>query len=139
MQKRGIAILALVLKLQQIRPVNLYLLHEGDGRQDSETFTVVKLDTRPLDISVVCHTLTDVGFTRRLMFCAARRNNNFMYGWPRNYKQPEYQTRIRQVLNMTASDIYIKGALIGDELLNNPVAWVNKQIANVIDTNESGD
>lgn len=131
MLKRGVAILALVLKLSQMRPVKLYLLAETHGQTDGEYLQVIGVDSAPLNVSVACHALTHVGFARHLTYGVAHKEDGFNGCWPDKYAGggAPWEAHVREVLDMNPQDIYIGAARLWDEMIKEPVAWVNKQIA----------
>lgn len=130
MLKRGTAILALVLKLQQIRPVRLNLLAETHGRTDGEYLQVIRVDSAPLNLAVACHCLTHVGFTRRLTYGTAQKLDRFNGRWPDGYNSggAPWEAHIREVLAMNPQDLYIGAARSWDDMIKDPVKWVNAQV-----------
>ena len=131
--KRGTTILALVMALSRIRPVTLQQLTILDGRDEGETVITSEINTHPLDLATACYVLTSAGFARRLTYNLARSKNHFMGGWPRefNYGRPErYYDRLRLRLAADPAKCLIIGAAqLGDELLQQPLVWLNTQIA----------
>ena len=62
MTKRGVAVLALIQKLQVIRPVELYILVEGnDEHVRDDLFQMIRVDTKPLSVAHACFALANVG------------------------------------------------------------------------------
>lgn len=131
---RGVAILALILKLQQIRPVTLWLTTERElnGAYDGACILVVPMQSNPISISHVANALTSPGFARRLMY-----GINDYHGagddWAFGVWTPvtdEYRARIAEVLELTPNDLYIgTGHQDYPEIFRNPLAWVNTQLA----------
>lgn len=130
MLKRGVAILALVLKLQQVRPVELNLLAETHGETDGEYLQAIPLDSAPLNLSVACHCLTHVGFARHLTYGVAAANDRFNGAWPDNYGGggAPWEAHVREVLNLSPQDLYIGAAREWDAMITDPVKWVNAQV-----------
>ena len=130
MLKRGTAILALVLKLQQMRPVRLNLLAETHGRTDGEYLQVIRVDSAPLNLAVACHCLTHVGFARRLTYGVAQRRDRFNGQWPSSYNSggAPWEAHVREVLEMNPQDLYIGAARSWDAMIKDPVRWVNAQV-----------
>lgn len=134
MLKRGTAILALVLKMQAIRPIEIYLLAETHGVQDGETLLAIKINTKPLDIAVAAFTLCHVGFARHLTYGYAKAINGFDGRWPNKYSGggKEWEKHVREVLGMGDNDLYVPAATAWDELVARPVEWVNAQVAKFV-------
>lgn len=133
LQKRGIVILALVMALSRLRPVSLQQLAIMHGIQDGETIFTSQINTAPLDLATACYVLTSAGFARELTYCLGRSYNRFNGGWPRefDYGRPDkYYTSVQQKLGLDPTKTLVIGAAqLGDELLSDPVRWINKQIA----------
>lgn len=138
MLKRGTAILALVMKLQEIRPVTLYVMGEQFGSTDGEYLQVVKVDSQPINLSVACFVLTNAGFDRHFMHSIAAAKDGYTGAWPREYNgcSESWVRHLNEVLEMTSSDLYIKGVFGKDKdlqlMLDNPIAWVNLQISRLV-------
>ena len=136
LQRRGTAILALVLALSRLRPVTLHAIGIGNGVKDGETIVTCQINTAPLDLATACYVLTSAGFTRRLMYSLAKRLNGFSGRWPRNrfysYGKPDaYYDHLRDdVLGLSPENtLMIQAAQLNDELVTQPVAWINRQVA----------
>lgn len=135
MTRRGVAVLALVMKLQQIRPVELYVLVEGNGgyKGDRNVFQMIKLDTKPLSIAHACFALANVGFARALTYVHLREYHNWDGEWPRDYNSSgrgSYGAMVRRECQMTPEDLWIPSSYLSDsKLINDPVGWVNEQLA----------
>ena len=130
MLKRGVAILALVMKLQAIRPVKLVLLAELHGSSDGQCIQAIEVNSQPLDLATACYALTAVGFARHLTYSLARELDGFNGSWPNSYHGggSRWERHIREYLDMQEQDLYIGAARSWDEALSNPVAWVNAHI-----------
>lgn len=132
LQKRGTVILALVMALSRIRPVNLQQLTFTHGVEGGETIITSGINTAPLDLARACYVLTSAGFARRLTYGIAEKLNRFNGMWPNAYRygQPRpYLEYLKRVLTPDPSKTLIIGAAeLGDELLRNPVEWVTKQV-----------
>ncbi len=138
MLKRGVAILALVLKLQAMRPVKLILLAETHGRSNGECLQAIEINSQPLDLATICFALTHVGFARHLTYSLARELDGFNGSWPNQYGDggARWEAHIRPILDMQPQDLYIGAARSWDEAITNPVPWVNAQIEHFRNLNE---
>jgi len=134
MMKRGVAILALLMKLQQMRPVQLFLLAELHGRTDGEYLQVIRIESTPLNLSTACFVLTHVGFARHLTYGVAHAKDSFNGQWPRMYDGggSQWEEHVREVLGMNPQDVYVGAARIWDDVVRRPVEWVNKQVAQFV-------
>jgi hypothetical protein len=131
--KRGTIILALVMALARVRPVTLQQLTILHGVKDGETVITSEINTHPLDLATACYVLTSAGFARRLTYGLAKALNGFNGSWPKNFsyfKPEEYYEYLRNILTTDPKRCLIIGAAqLGDELLQQPTVWLNKQIA----------
>jgi hypothetical protein len=129
MQRRGIAALALVLKLQQIRPIELYAICPWIG-----TTLVINIPTRPLSIAHAAFCLSHPAFFRRL-------GHQVLYSLPADHSTTlNVDSRIPAILGMGEGDLLVgngvqaldwngkAGAAYAD-MLADPVGWVNQQVA----------
>lgn len=129
MLKRGVAIIALLLKLQQVRPVSLSLLAELHGQSDGACIECIRLESSPIDLSTACFAICRVGFARHLTYGVAQVMDRFNGGWPNGYRSEHWATEIRQRVGMVEQDLYIPAATAWDPIITDPVAWVNAQVA----------
>lgn len=131
--KRGIAILALVIKLQAIRPVELWITDDSGG-SGYGLFGCLRIETAPLDLSTAAYALTSAGFFRNLCF-----EFNYQHGWSgawawgKDPRDATSQQRTRDLLGLGDNDLWIPGAFVQDPLINNPVAWVNEQLQKFVE------
>lgn len=138
---RGLAVLALVMKLQSVRPVKLVVTGElsidagGHGSYGStDEFISVDINTQPLDLATACFVITQVGFFRRVMMGLACGKFGYYGRWPKNFGKngADWHARVREYFAMDTHDIYIPRATGFDferGAFSDPVAWVNSQVA----------
>lgn len=148
--KRGVAVLAFAMVMKQIRPIELYAINcylpHGSGlRADgakTAAINVVRIETSPLDLARAAWMLTDPGFCRRLAFNTSvyilndiiRSTPNHQcriaWGFSSDPTKDTYINKARKAIALEPQDIFIKGGYLYDQLmLDNPVEWVNKMIA----------
>jgi hypothetical protein len=147
LQKRGATILALTMALARVRPISLHIVDIGNGPRDytGETTNIARIETAPLDFATACYVLSSAGFVRRLMYGLAEKQNGFSGGWPEtpdwSYNSPAlyYDNLVARVARDPARTLLIGGAQLGDELLSQPVTWLNKQIARFVNSGEGQD
>lgn len=130
--KRGTAILSLARKLQAIRPVELYLIASMHGRDSGDgngkcAIPVIKLDTSPLDLTTASYAMANAGFLRQLCFAwGDARGFNGSWAWD---SQPrDYHEKLMKVVGAESHDLVIDGAYLDDELMREPLQWVNNQV-----------
>ena len=128
MQRRGYAILALLLKLQQIRPIQLYLLTELHGETDGWHYQKIRVESQPLAVGVAAFALCHVGFARHLTYGYAREKDGFNGHWPSGYRQSNYVQKRAERLGLTDQDMILKEAHSNDQLVSQPVEWIKKQL-----------
>ena len=128
-KKRGIAILALVMKLQAIRPVELFVTAETDGT-GGDVIQVIPIESKPLSLAHATYCLTSAGFVRRLTYGIANEKYNSCGSWGIMYDKlgSSYPEWLKGQLGCSPSDLYIKSAHCDDSMLSDPVAWVNREL-----------
>jgi len=117
MLSRGVAALALVLKLQTIRPVDLKLTSVFDGK----SVVVIDIETRPICLATLCYAMTNPLFFRRIIH-ALHGDSGIPVAKP---------SRIREhIPEIQPQDIVIPAILLrsNDDLLDKPVEWINREI-----------
>jgi hypothetical protein len=129
MQKRGAAILALLLKLQQVRPIQLYLLTELHGKRDGWHYQLIRIESQPLAVGVAAFALCNVGFARHLTYDYARKVDSFNGSWPTDYHNKQsYRVNRAARLNLTDNDLMIEEAHVNDKLITQPINWLKEQL-----------
>lgn len=136
MEKRGTYILALLLRLQAIRPVELALVSEMDGTADGNYIQVIPIDSKPLSLAHAAYALCNVGFTRRVQY-----STGIAFGgsdgssWPRKHKNAsdvvghaDYLTWLKEHIGMQPDDVFVDSAHLQDPLITEPIKWINEQI-----------
>lgn len=141
MQKRGVAIMALLLKMQQIRPIELYLLAETHGVTDGECLQMIKVESKPLNLATACYAVADVAFARNLTYSQARKLEGFDGSWPNGYGEggKRWEEHVREVLGMGEHDLYVGAARSWDEMVQRPVEWIQATIARFQESTQGGD
>lgn len=128
--RRGAAILALVLKLQETRPVNLFVTIEVQVKRTNLRM-VIPIDSQPFSVAVACNALMSTGFTRALGYRMAGPKDTV--DWPDEYRtvntsSPRYTPIARGILGLADTDLYIPPMYLEDPLLNDPIKWINDRI-----------
>ncbi len=131
---RGVAILALVAKLSQIRPIDLWLVNESmtsyDG--DHKLSLAVRVESRPLNLSQASFCIGHPMFFRCLSFGYLRHQMGAYKSIPAPYDSAfSYQIKpYKDALEVTDADLYIPGShLYSSPIISDPVNWINDQLA----------
>lgn len=132
LMKRGTTVLALTMALARIRPVSLWTVATLHGADTGETVLSARITTDPLDLATAAYVLTSAGFARRLTYGIGYAVNDFNGHWPRQfgYGDPApYYKHLAETLSPDPSRTLVIGAAqLGDELLQTPLVWIDKQI-----------
>lgn len=123
--KRGITALALVMELvKQGRPIELWTYTKlcGDVKHNGNTCLMVRMPTAPIDMARIAHCLSACSFDRTLAMSFGYAETGFKGGWAN-------ERDVRKLVNASPQDIVLKEAHYSDELLKNPVFWIQKQLA----------
>lgn len=131
MTQRGVAVLALIQKLQMVRPVELWILVEGnDDKTKDNLFELIRVDTKPLSVAHACFALANVGFARQLTYAHMHKFHGWRGGWPQSYHASGYDAIVRRECCFSPEDLWIRSGHFSDSLLaRDSVAWVNQQLA----------
>ena len=147
MVKRGACLMGLVMALQA-RGVHTQVTIMSDaGAQDChspcEGFQLVDLDVDPMDVSVCAFVLSHPAFVRSVMWSVASREGEGVNGslWTSLIDRcgtmdnpaavAKYIPRIRQVLELAETDIYVPPFYGHDPMMADPIAWIAKMVDKV--------
>jgi hypothetical protein len=123
--KRGIVALALVMQLvKQGRPIELwtYTKLDGNAKHDGSTCLMVRMPTAPVDMARIAHCLSACSFDRTLAMSFGYAKTGFCGGWAS-------QRDARKLVNAGPSDIVLGDAHYTDELITQPIKWIQNQLA----------
>jgi len=126
--RRGVVVLAAVMALQRVRPVEVYyftVLGLGDH--------VIKLRTDPMVLSESAYVLTSGGVCRSTSYPYAHAVSEWRGDWGRWSGQYEREMsreakieHMKTVLGLGEDDILLPAVHMRDQdILDNPVAWIN--------------
>lgn len=139
--QRGISILAFVLAMQNIRPIELYIAETNnvDHYKPNCFGAAVKIDTKPLDLARACWVFTHPEYVCPIGFATSvdlyhkttgKYSNYCGWSWEGRPQNVNYQQAIREIYDMSDTDIFIPGGHLFDSLMiTDPVAWVKQMIA----------
>ena len=130
---RGIAILALCLKLQQVRPIDLYVFGESLSEPDKGNgFIVIPIDSRPLSLSIACNAIVNAGFSRGIRLPASELLHALSISapWAEDYHRSDYAAIRKQAIGIGDNDLVIESAHNKNiDYDFDPITWVNNQLA----------
>lgn len=122
LEKRGVAILALVRRLSMIRPVELWIYSDQEGKQP-----MVRLETSPLDLTTASYALANPAFLRKLCFAWGYDKRGFHGSWANWGGRSDMKT-VTKALGANPQDLIITGSYLGKADLTDPVKWINDQL-----------
>lgn len=130
MVTRGTAIIALVMKLNAVRPIKLSLISENVTYVDNsgEYLLVVDINTQPLDLATACFAIAGSSFARHLAFSVTAHNGHSV-AWPAMHDTPAWIPRLQEIGLLELQDLFIPAARYEhSQIYSNPIAWVNAQV-----------
>jgi hypothetical protein len=138
---RGAAVLALVRALSDIRPVTLYAF-SGLEAANGGIYSVIRMDTSPLDLARASFMLQSAAMLRRTAFAIAD-GYGFHGGWPyrathgggHDKDSPLYRDHVHAILAGTVPEeqfLYVAGGYLHDKhtpnLDTNPELWLTDML-----------
>lgn len=130
LRRRGEAIMALLMAIQSVRPVDLYAAGESTHTgTDGWRYFLIRLESRPLSLSQAGFIIGHPAFFRTygIGWFAAKNPDDTSVPWLGS--TPAEQ---RERLGLEPQDILIEKASLGDALLSDPLAWVRREIAKIM-------
>jgi hypothetical protein len=136
MLTRGTTILSLLESLTARKmSVDLFLFAEMHGSKDGWLYQVIKVDSRPLDLSSAGFAIAHPAFARNVTYKFAEQNHGFNGGWPRGYdmyqgENPDspYYQEFRKRVGLDPLDIIIPSPHCADESMTKPDTWLEKKM-----------
>lgn len=129
--RRGASILAFLMKVSQIRPVELYVYGEMDTAKAGFGWNtpVIKVDTAPLHLGIAANMLASGSFVRGLMYNWAQSTIGFNGHWMFDYGSLDKRTQAaREGFNAGPTDLVLGGLLSGTDIVRNPEKWIRDTI-----------
>jgi hypothetical protein len=128
LEARGIAILALLQKIQMVRPVELYVFCETHGNSDGAVFTVVKVDSKPLEVATASVALAHCATARHLLYDWSEVNDGFNGMWPNGYQSVKYYEKRKREMEVGNDDLIFESLTSWDANFDNPEKWIKTQL-----------
>jgi len=130
-ERRGAAVLALCMKLEAVRPVELYLYSDMGGSGYACT-PIVRVQTQPLDLASASYAMANIATLRRICFRFVdyHTNNLWQGGWAWDLDPSHSVARdaTRAAVGATADDLVIPAMYVDDPCVTTPVEWINRQL-----------
>ncbi len=134
LKARGTAILALVMALTPIRPVELYAFSILGSNLDGESVACTRIPTETLHLGIAANALCGQGWARGLNYGWQQNSkHNANGGWPRQYeygdRNSRYVAQLVRRMGGTDRNLHIPPAELGDAIVREPIRWVNERLA----------
>lgn len=136
--RRGAAMAALVSRLSETRPVELYMAWadrtSGYTGTTYNTVGMVRMETAPLNMNEMVNMLCRPDFGRGVTFAIDKLQatnptaSGFQWAWGLDPEEPARIARVRTLLQLEPQDIFITGGsnITAEEYMRDPVKWINK-------------
>lgn len=139
MRKRGAAILALVRRLSNLRPVELFVCC-SIGQMNVAAHIICRVDTAPLDLARAAHVLTCPSATRGVCYASGGQLLNDHLGqrgeWTGQWAYADdnvYRRNAREILasavTPNAEVLYVSAAHVNDPAIKQPTQWLRDMVA----------
>lgn len=137
--RRGVCLLALVIALTRVRPVELWTFNaidmdSGFGRSSSGGWQpivdLVKLPTQPIDVGLISYILVNMSFTRGLGYSY---NNHFKHDYTHHAPLPNLD-KCRKLVGAEPQDVVFPPIHLYEEY-SNPTKWVKDRLKKILDLN----
>jgi hypothetical protein len=131
--KRGCAILALVRLLANMRPVELWAMAASGPHNDSFAwFTLVRLDTAPLDLARAAHMLTHPSVPRALLYKVGYEHCGQHAGcWPygnHDTLRKHGEAILRRAVTPGSDVLFIPSIHATDQAVQQPEQWLKDML-----------
>jgi hypothetical protein len=133
MLKRGITILGLLEQLQARQiSTDLYLMCDTNGMTDGDLHQLIRIESRPLDLSTSGFALSHPAFARCITYAMSAAIDGFSGQCPSSWGKMSWETYNKsfmpKLLGMGPNDIYIQEPRHGDLLIDDPERWLNERL-----------
>jgi hypothetical protein len=134
--QRGAALAALVMRMAEMRPVELYFFYSGRFKKSNCTSSfMVKVDSTPVSLSHVVASFS-LTFCRQIVLSLAHKlasapvSEAIFWGYGAPSLDGVREKKLRELMGLVPPDIFIQGGYLPDAQLmgSDPVAWVHKQL-----------
>ena len=127
---RGVAILGLVMAMQQVRPTELYAVCITDPMANNSCAgTCTRIETTPLDLDRATYMLCDPSFPRQIGYgmcfhlCNRPRSSYLPWAW--GQPSPGELDSIKDAMRFAEDDLYLPGMFgLNEKYVKDPVGWI---------------
>jgi len=147
MLKRGQAILALLESIQRCKiSCDLFMVgsvNSCDAYKRGDTYSVIRVESRPLDIGVSGFAVAHPAFTRNVIYALSCRHG-YSGGWPDTFDMfgrgndfdgngfTPWDHYVRDILGMKPEDVYCPPVLYNDAIIGNPELWIKTRLSQIL-------
>lgn len=130
---RGNAIMALVMKIQQTRSVELYLYDETQDDTNSQIpyYFLIGVDCRPLSLAHVGFAISHPAFFRHLGLAAEHEMGARAERWPMDMHGESYAARRDSRLDIQPCDVLLSSATDWNPLIRQPIEWIKSELQRI--------
>jgi hypothetical protein len=144
LRERGIVILALLMKVQQVRPIDLtvYCELDCDGHNTGMGIVSLNIESKPLSIGSALNAMANSDIARQMFYnCIGSESiirgfKGGRGGWPETFtyggKNIEYFKSVKELFKMTDGDLYIPPTYLTDPIVQNPLGWINENLQKLV-------
>lgn len=132
MAKRGAAIAALARSLSSRRPVELWAGCGMDAHGRDASWNFWRIETAPLDLARAAFLLAHPAATRYALYNICGHFHNSEGSWPYRSLMNNAELErpiVRRAFPHIEDLIYVPSAFGSDEVIKDPMAWVQKHVA----------
>lgn len=130
--KRGSAVLALTRLLAVSRPVELWTLCATDADDNNAFFSLVRIETAPLDLARAAFCMTHAAFPRMLQYQIGRKLHGYRGNWPfydYNATRRNLRGLLPPLLPHASEFLAIPGAGNRDPMMSDPETWLRTALS----------
>lgn len=151
MRRRGLAVSALIMKLQAVRPVELIVFSELEGSATERfnhsvqgvhinghnmyggtgrSIVALRIETRPMSLAHAINLMSSAAIARGLFYGITHTECGRHCGrWPEDWRTPAYEKWLGEQFQLESTDIVVPPAFVGDKILTDPIGWINDNLA----------
>jgi hypothetical protein len=130
-ETRGVAVLALLQRLSNVRPVQLFIASAHRSPAGGNVGILIKMET-PIDLATVGNAMASTGFMRHLCFGAEHAIKDFGTGAKPWSSHSEYRRNGAAFWRRLSGDeqtLFIPPLMDSEEITVSPYQWVEKMLS----------
>lgn len=127
---RGNAIMALIMKIQQYRPVQVWLYDETQVKGQSRVpfYYLVGVSTQPLSLAHVGFAVSHPAFFREIGWQAEEQSGAHASAWTHDMHHQGYEARRNARIGANPVDLVLSSATDWNPLINHPIEWIKSEL-----------